>query len=120
MKKYFNTLEEAYDATKQTNIIGFIFFSSNFTESLPFFNDGVENDFSDNGVVQIYLDQTDLQKILFIRRKIYEIYKEFAMSLQLDCNKSREAVASPINFEAYYGSLDSEVKYTMIPGFILA
>lgn len=105
---------------KRAKIIGFIQFSSNFTEALPFFNDDGEFDFTDNGIIQVYLDQTDIQKTFYIQRKMFEAYQHFARKLLAECGKSREAANLPIQFEAFYGTLDSEVKYTMVPGFILA
>lgn len=119
-QKHYRKFSEAFDDAKQGKLIGIINFSSNFTEALPFYNDDAENDFTDNGSIQIYLDQTDIQKTLFIQRKLYDAYQGFARNLHGDCGKSRNAANLPIQFEAYFGSLDSEIKYTFTPGFILA
>lgn len=95
-------------------------FSSNFTESFTLFNDeGIENDKTDNGVIQVQLDQTDIQKTSFMQRKIYDTYRKFAESLMSACGKSRKAVNSPIAFEALFGNLNFDLKLTLIPGFIL-
>lgn len=119
-QKYYRTASEAHNDAKKGRIIGYIKFSSNFTSSLPFLNDDAANDFTDNGIIQVHLDQTDIQKTIFIQRKIYDAYHEFARNLLSECGKSRKAANLPIQFEAYYGSLDSEIKYTFTPGFILA
>ena len=95
-------------------------FASNFSQSLPLFNDdGVENDFSDNGIIQIYLDQTDLQITSFMQQKLYESYKKFTENLMVDCKKSKKAGSSPIDFEAAFGKLGFHSKTSMVSGILL-
>jgi hypothetical protein len=87
---------------------------------LTFFNDvGVEKDFTDDGIVQIRLDQSNYQAILFLKRKLFSAYREFSADLLEDCGKFREAANLPILFEAIYGSIDTEFKMTIVPGILI-
>jgi hypothetical protein len=118
---FYKTYNEALQDTSKGNLIGFIQFSPNFTKSLTLFNDdGVDVDISDNGIIQVFLDQTDIQKAAFIRRKLYEAYQKFTESLMVDCGKSKKAGNTPIVFEAAFGDLNFDLRLTIIPGIILA
>lgn len=58
---YFETLEKAYDAARRTDVIGYIHFSHNFSESLQErLNDGrfASNSAFEYGQLNVRLDQT--------------------------------------------------------------
>lgn len=80
----------------------------------------MEDDYSDDGIIQVFLDQTDLQKTSYIQRKLYETYQKFTEKLMSDCGKSKKAGNTPILFEAAFGDLNFDLKLTIIPGIILA
>lgn len=119
LQKYFKSFEDAYQETKLGNIVGFIQFSSNFSESFPFFNNKAKSDHSDNGFIQVYLDQSDLQITSMIQRNIYETYQNFSEKLMTDCGKSRDAGSSSMVFEAAFGSIDFNFKSSIVPGFLI-
>lgn len=119
-QKFFNSFDDAYRDAKRGNIIGIVQFSSNFTKSLTYFNDDVDKDFSDNGVIQVFLDQTDLQMASLVRRQIFDTYMRFSESLMRSCGKARKAGNMPIVFEAASGEFDFDFKLTIVPGFMLA
>ncbi|CRK87266.1 CLUMA_CG001068, isoform A [Clunio marinus] len=118
-KKFYDSYEEAYRDTREGKILGFVLFDANFSSSLPLFNDDVEDDYSDNGLIQVFLDQTDLQKTSYIQRKLYETYKNFTEGLMTACKRSRKAGNAPIRFDAAAGELNFDMRGTMIPGYII-
>lgn len=76
-------------------------------------------DFSENGIIQVFLDQTDLQITSFIQQKLYNSYQNFTESLMVGCDKSKKSGNIPIVFEAAFGTLDFDFKITLVSGFIL-
>lgn len=75
---------------------------------------------SEDGEIQVFLDQTDFQKNVFIRQNLYETYFAFMKNLMTECGKSRKVGNLPIVFEAAHGELNFDLKSTMLPGFLLA
>jgi hypothetical protein len=101
--------------------LGFIQLSSNFSQSLPLFNDdGIELDFSDDGVIQVYLDKSNLQITSFIEQKLFDAYRNFTESLMTSCGKSKKAGNVPIVIEAEFGDIKFDIRTTMISAFLLA
>lgn len=120
-QKFYETYDEALNDAKQTKIFGFVQFSANFTQDLALFNDdAANNDYSDNGVIQIFLDQTDLQKTSFIQQKLYDSYQKFTEKLMVACGKSKKAGNIPIVFAAAFGDMNFDLKLTILPGIVLA
>lgn len=103
-------------AARKTEIVAIIDFSSNFSRSLVAFNK-IEH-YSDTGNIRVYLDQTDLQKSLFVRRKLYEIYQNFTQSLMRKCGASINAGKLPVSFEGLFGDMNFDFRGTLIPGFV--
>lgn len=77
-------------------------------------------DFSDSGNIWVYMDQTDFQKSLFVKRKLYEIYQNFSQDLMTKCGSSKAAGNLPISFEGLFGDIDFNFRGTLIPGFVFA
>lgn len=86
---------------------------------MALFNDDVENDRTDNGIIQVFLDQSDLQVTSLIQRKLYEGYKNFTHRIMSDCGKSMKAGDIPIVFEAVFGEINSDLRKTIVPGFLV-
>lgn len=119
-QKFFNTFDEALADVKAGKIVGFIHFSSNFSDHLPLFYDDSIHDYTDYGLVKVYLDQTDLQQSTLVTREIYEAYRRFSEKLMGDCGKSIKAGNIPITYEAAHGTMDFDFRQTVIGGFVLA
>lgn len=75
---------------------------------------------SDNGNIQVFLDNTDLQIVTFLQRNLFAAYHRFVESLMADCKKSTKAGSIPMVVETYHGNLDDEFKQTMVPGLLFA
>ena len=82
-------------------------------------NKNAKDDNTDDGFIQVHLDQTDLQKTTFMHRKLYEIFKNFAEELMIECGLSKRLGSSSIVFETLFGKLDFDFQNTIVPGFIL-
>jgi hypothetical protein len=77
-------------------------------------------EFFDEGAIQVYLDQTDLQKASYIKKQIYDTYQRFITKLMIECGLSEKAGdVVAIKFETIFGKLNFDFKLTMVPGFIL-
>lgn len=87
---------------------------------MTLFNDKVETDFTDDGVLQIHLDDSDMQKSTAIRKRIYDTYEAFMEELMIGCGKSKKAGNSPISFESAHGLFNFDMGTTMKPGIILS
>jgi hypothetical protein len=85
---------------------------------LTLFNDDVDKDFSDSGIIQVFLDKTNIQKASLIQQKLYETYQNFTENLMISCGKSKKAGNTPIVFKAAFGDLSFDFKTTIIPGFL--
>lgn len=76
---YFKTIEDAYNATRRTDVIGFLHFSHNFSESLQErLNDGrfASNAAFEYGQLNVRLDQTGNTE--------YTIFYETRIILQIN------------------------------------
>lgn len=100
--------------------MGFFYFSANFTESFFALKSFDELDYTDDGIIQIYLDNTDLQIVTFLQRKIYAAYHTFVEQLMTGCEKSQKAGSVPMTFDTFHGSLDDEMKHSIVPGLLIA
>jgi phosphomevalonate kinase len=99
--------------------VGYLWFASNFSDSIFLFKDDPELDYHDNGFVRVYLDRTELQKTSFIERKLFEAFESFVENVMVDCNRSSKAGKLVVASEALIGSMNFEFKQTMAPGFII-
>lgn len=120
-QKFYETFEEAYKDAKETKIVGFIYFSENFTDALPIFNDlGVEEDVTENGIVQVFLDNSNSYIMTLIKKTLYDAYTNFIRDVMTDCERSGKAGGMPIVFEASHGTIDFDLRVTMAAGFALS
>lgn len=118
LQKFYDNYDDAFRDASAGRIIGFILFASNFTESLTLFNDDLDYN-TDNGVIQVFLDQTDLQKTTFMQKKLYDTYEKFTGSLMTSCDRAKRAGSIPIVFEASFGDMNFDMKTTLVPGFVV-
>lgn len=120
-QKFYESYDEAFRDAKKRKILGFLYFSSNFTTSLPLFNDaGVEDDLTDDGTVQVFLDNTNMQEQTLIKKELYDTYQRFIEGLMTDCDKAKAAGNTPITFESLFGEINFDMKITMNAGFALS
>ncbi|KAG5674741.1 hypothetical protein PVAND_004692 [Polypedilum vanderplanki] len=123
IKQHYKTFDEAFHDAKRGKIIGFMYFASNFTESLDTVQrEGRDADdgSADNSRIQIYMDQSDLQLTFFLQSKFYQIFKNFTQHMMADCNLPLKLGNVPVNFEKpIYGSYDTDFKHSMAPPMIM-
>lgn len=87
---------------------------------MPLFNDeGVEDDFSDDGIIQVFLDNSNMQQMSLMKKELYDTYQRFMEEIMVGCRKSKKAGNVPIAFEAMYGKIDFSMRKTMGLGMIL-
>lgn len=81
-----------------------------------FFDEDVDKDFTENGVIQVQLDSTNVHHTVIIKKEIYETYQRFAKRIMIDCGKSKNAGGSPIVFEALFGELLYDISVSVCVG----
>lgn len=122
-KVFFPTHEAAYAAARRGKVIGIIEFAGNFTESLSEVHEAhhTADEFTRmNSKIQIYLDQTNQQLTFFLQRKLYDVYKEYAETMLVDCNLPKKLDNLPIDFlQPIYGTYEADFKQTMAPAMIM-
>lgn len=120
-KHFYENFDDAYDDVKHGKLNGFIQFSENFTSSLHPLNEWQDNmeNHTENGEIQIFLDQSDRQITFFLKQKLFDVFEEFTENLMQDCGKSRKSGSAPIRIETLFGSLKDEMQRSMTPGIIV-
>lgn len=120
---YFNSTKEAYAEARKTNIIGYIYFAANFTESLVDVQDQGRNANGGSLItrdIEIRLDNSNQQISYFLERKLREIYRDFAQNLMIDCKLPIKLGNIPINFETpVYSTFDADFKQYAAPGVVM-
>lgn len=123
IKVFYDTYEKALADAKSGKIIGFIYFASNFTESLDLVQqDGRFSDdgSADNSKIQIRMDQSDLQLTFFLQAKFYQTYKKFSQNMMSDCELPINLGNVPVTFEdPIYGNYEADFKHSMAPAMIM-
>lgn len=94
--------------------------SRNFSKTFGVLKDWDILSYDGDGIIQVRLDNTDLQIVTFVQRNLFGAYHRFVEALMDDCNKSTKAGSIPIQFQTFHGSLDDEIKQTMVSGLIMA
>lgn len=122
-KVYYKTIDEAYEASKRLDVIGFIHFTKNFTESMAQISmegrDANDGSF-ENSEIQIRLDMSDQTIGYFMERRLLETYLNFAKSLMSDCHYPENLAQIPIKFEEpIFGHKDEEYTTFVAPGVIM-
>lgn len=120
-KVFYKNFDEAYRDVLSGKILGIINFESNFTSSMRPLNElqGYVENYTSNGEVQVFLDQTDRQITLFIKSRLYETFHDFIKELMEDCGKSKKVGSLPIEVNKLFGGTTDENRRTMIPGIIM-
>ncbi|XP_053946025.1 ABC transporter G family member 23 [Anastrepha ludens] len=120
---YYKTEEEAFSAAKRTEVLGYIRFPHNFSESMKARLD--DGRYADDGTVEnaeltVHIDMTDQQIGYFIERKLRDIFGSFIKSVLIDCNLPTGLGNIPIQFqEPVYGSVDIEFQQYVAPGVVM-
>ena len=122
-KVFFDNIDDAYKEARKGNLIGIIYFASNFSESLNYLHyseDEIDMQTRKNSIINIYLDQTNQQLTYFLQRRLYDVYKDYSENVLIDCGLPKKLDNIPIQFlEPIYGSYDTDFKHTMVPPFIM-
>lgn len=119
-QKFYNSRQDAENDVRHGNLVGFVYFSHNFSSSFTVLKEWINLTYAEQGHIQVYMDNSDLQIVTFLQRNLYDAYHRFVESLMNDCKKSTKAGSIPMVFETYHGSLKDEMKNAMTPGFIIA
>lgn len=116
---FFASYQEAFEAAKRGEIIGLIHIPANYTESMTAFK-GDFLDYSEDGIIHVYLDQTVFQKAMFVEQKLYEAHQRYMEKLMMACGRSKKALNSPLRLEALRGDYsNSDQKISILSGFVL-
>lgn len=119
LQVFYETQDEAVRDVKRGEIIGYIEFAHNFSQSFVPFNDAAAKDPSHNGFIQVQLDHSELQKMGFVKQMIYENFLKVMKKLMKECGKSSNAFGSPLNVEPMYRKLDFDFSHSLIPSCLL-
>lgn len=112
----YSSYEEAYKEAKEVKTSGFIYFPKNFSDSLYFFNsedDESTNYLTDDGFLQVRLDNSFVPKSITLKKEIYETYQRFSKELMSDCSGRNSSAFVPISFEGMYGKITFHIRNTM-------
>jgi hypothetical protein len=110
---------------KDGKLLGIIQFAFNFTESLVLFSDEEIYSsrgrafFSENGMIEVFLDQSSVQRTLQVKREIYDAYQRFMEGLMTGCGLSKTSGNIPIIFESLFGSSIKDSKLTIVVGLLI-
>jgi hypothetical protein len=74
---------------------------------------------SDNEVLQVFLDKSDLQKSSLVERKLLEAFKTFMEESMVNCDHAVKVGGAVVSSEALIGMMNFDFKGSVIPGFIL-
>ncbi|CAO1421594.1 unnamed protein product [Diamesa tonsa] len=121
-KIYYNSSTEAYEKTKKGNILGFIYFAPNFTQSmLEVWNKKGEaqNGSFDNSKVQITLD--NVNRILYneVKRKLVELYEIFIKDIFKNCHIPEKCASLPLEIMTPIFGANLSYKDTNLPGILM-
>ncbi|XP_004530724.1 ABC transporter G family member 23 [Ceratitis capitata] len=120
---YYKTEDEAYSAAKRTEVLGYIMFPSNFSESIKTrMEDGryADDGTVENSEMSVHIDMTDQQIGYFIERKLRDSFGSFVKGVLTDCNLPTGLGNIPIQFqEPVYGSFDIEFQQYVAPGVVM-
>ncbi|CAO1421700.1 unnamed protein product [Diamesa serratosioi] len=121
-KIFINSSNEAYERTKRGNIMGFVYFAPNFTQSmLDIWNNkgDAPNGSFDNSKIQITLD--NVNRILYndAKRKFLELFEVFIKELFQDCHLEPKCASLPIEMMRPLFGADLPYKETLSPGIMM-
>lgn len=120
---HFDSTEEAYIESKKANIIGFVHFAPNFTESIKDILDNSREALPgsfEKREIQVRLDMSNQQVAFFLERKLHEAYRTFAQNLMADCELPKALASIPVRFEhPIYSSFDADFQEYAAPGVIM-
>lgn len=123
MQIHFDSKEAAYAESKKANIIGFIHFAPNFTDSMKDILDNAryaQNNSFDDREIKVRLDMSNQQVAYFLERKLREAYGAFAQKLMVDCELPKALASIPVRFEKpVYSSFDADFQEYAAPGVIM-
>ncbi|CAL1674062.1 unnamed protein product [Lasius platythorax] len=122
-QKYYDSMSEATDATRDGDLVGVMYFNHNFSEALQRrVEDFAFAETRDilSSEIDVFLDMGDMQTGQFMERKLYERFLEIFEDVMKDCGYSPRAGNMPIRFEdAIYSNMDDGYDYFVAPSFII-
>lgn len=100
--------------------MGFLHFAKNYSESFTNLYNG-ELDYEEEATIQVHLDQSNSQKILYIKKEILDAFERFSVKLAKACNQSERAgKVVPFDFKAAHGVISFDMRATLVPGFVIS
>jgi hypothetical protein len=79
----------------------------------------VNKDYLEDGVINVVQDQTNFQKYLLIRLKLYEAYGRFNERLMAGCGMLLKLGTMPMQVDAIYGDINFDFRITLHTGFLM-
>lgn len=119
-QKFYETYDDAYRDAKKADIVGFVYFPQEFskTKTLSSF-DRIENEDTDEGSLQVFLDNTNGQVSSLIKKELYDTFQRFTRQIMKDCGQSNKNVGELIIFEVLCGEKKFNMKITISVGMVL-
>ncbi|XP_050536009.1 ABC transporter G family member 23 [Daktulosphaira vitifoliae] len=120
---FFKDEESAFHAVKLGKAWGALMFTSNYTSSLKTRieqGQSAQDWILDDSCVSVWLDESNQQISVLLRRDILLAFQDFAATLATACNYSTKAVDVPIRFHhPIYGPVVPNFTDFAAPGVIL-
>ncbi|CAB3383900.1 Hypothetical predicted protein [Cloeon dipterum] len=122
-KRFYSDVKSAQDAVKKGDVWGTLHFGANFSVGLEERNEKGK-DTSDlaleMGELSVWLDMSDRQISLLLKKQILDAYKTFFRELLFDCELNHKYGEIPIQFKPpVYGVEYPSYTMFMAPGVIL-
>lgn len=115
---FYDSHEDALKDVLRGKIDGFIEFTPKFFDSFRSFNVTPSGRLREEELIQVFLEQTDIQKTSFIKLKVIENYLRFMEKLSEGCGKI-DKVSGLINIRGIFGELDFDFRHSLIPSVLL-
>ncbi|XP_072759168.1 ABC transporter G family member 23-like isoform X2 [Anoplolepis gracilipes] len=122
-QKFYDDMSEVTKAIRNSDLVGVMHFSHNFSEALQRRIDDVaivkpEDILSSD--INVFLDMSDLHIGQFMIKMLYKRFFEIFKDLMQECKYPPKFGSMPIHFEnAIYGDIDDGYSYFMTPSFII-
>jgi ABC-2 family transporter protein len=119
--KFYKNFDDAFKDVQTAELIGFIEFKSNFSKSQQYFLSKeveIDENILDDREIKIYLDETNSQFSVFLKRNFYDIFKNYSVELMKECKYPLKLESTGINFMNPI-SFGDGIKKSIAPTFII-
>jgi hypothetical protein len=122
-KKFYKKFKDAYKDVRKGELIGIIEFSTNFSKSQQYFLSKeieIDNEILNDREIKIYLDETNSQISLFLRRNFYDVFRNFSTGLMKDCKYPIKLESTGVDFiNSVFGTFGDGIRTSIAPTFII-